>query len=172
MINQTVQQFTDAVRLYAAAPNADTLLNLNRHALPLMTVAQEPVWKPVDAPYTFAESFSRIRVVCDRRLNGEEALRLAGCIAYALRAGMAGDDIGQPEISYAVTEGGIAFTILEADYDSESSIRTEPNPANAFALARLFLFQGTPLRKTSRVGPCGTRLVEGIAPCNVSIYVC
>ena len=171
MTNQTPQQFESAVRLYAAAPNAETLLNLNRHALPLMTALREPAWKPVDSPDAFTESFSRIRVVADRRLDVDESLRLAGCLAYALRASLAGDDMGQPEVSYAVAEGGATFTVVEADYDGDSSIRTEPDPAEAFALARLYIFQGTPLRKTNRVAPCGTRLVEGVAPCNITIYV-
>ena len=166
------QQFESAVRLYAAAPNAETLLSLNRYALPLMTAApREPVWKCVDSPNAFAEPFSQIRVMADRRLDADELLRLAGCLAYALRASLAGDDVGQPEVSYAVAEGGATFTVVEADYDSDSSIRTEPDPAEAFALACLYILQGTPLRKTNRVGPRGSRLVEGIAPCNITIYV-
>ena len=172
MTSQTAQQFEAAVRLYAAAPNAETLLNLNRHALPLMTAAsREPTWKSVDSPNAFTEPFSRIRVVADRRLDENEFLRLAGCLAYALRASLAGCDMGQPEVSYAVAKGGATFTVVEADYDGDSSVRTEPDPAKAFALACLYIFQGTPLRKTSRVGPCGSRLVDGIAPCNITIYV-
>lgn len=172
MTSQIALQFEYAVRMYAAAPNAETLLNLNRHALPLMTAAsREPAWKSVDSPNAFTEPYSHIRIVADRRLDVDEPLRLAGCLAYALKASLAGEYMGQPEVSYAVAESGATFTVVEAYYDSDSSIRTKPDPAKAFALACLYIFQGTPLRKTSRVAPCGTRLVKGIAPCNITVYV-
>ena len=169
----TIALYDAAVKLYADAPSAETLLNLNRHALALLNAAQEILWKPVDGPDTFAEPFSRIRVVCDRRLDEGEVECLAGCLGYALRATLAGDDLGQPETTYALIEGGAAFTIIEADYDSDSSIRTEPDPAQAFDAARLYITQGTPVRQTDRAGwgTRGTSLVEGITPCNLSFYV-
>ena len=171
---QTIAQYDAAVRLYADAPSAETLLNLNRHALPLLNAVQGPTWKSVGAPDAFDESFSRIRVVCDCRLNEGEVERLAGCLVYALRATLAGDDLGEPETTYALIEGGAAFTIVEADYDSDSSIRTDPDPAQAFDAARLYITQGTPVRQTDRAGwgTRGTRLVEGIAACNLTFYVC
>ncbi len=173
MNSQTIAQYDAAVRLYADAPSAETLLNLNRHALPLLNAVQGPAWRAVDGPDAFAGSFTRIRVVCDRRLSDDEVTRLAGCLAYALRATLAGDDMGEPEAAHALISGGAAFTIMEADYDSDSSIRTDPNPAQAFIAARLFILEGTPLRCTDRAGrgTTGTRLVEGIAPCNLTFYV-
>ena len=170
---QTIALYDAAVILYADAPSAETLLNLNRHALALLNAAQGPTWKSVEAPDAFAESFNRIRVVCDRRLDEGEVECLAGCLGYALRATLAGDDLGQPETTYALIEGGAAFTIIEADYDSDSSIRTEPDPAQAFDAARLYITQGTPVRQTDRAGwgTRGTRLVEGIVSCNLSFYL-
>ena len=157
MTSQIAQIFTDVAHRYTSARRRDA--------------AWEDAWKSVDAPDAFAESFSRIRVVCDRRLNASEAEQMAGCLAYALRAGLAGDEMGQPEVSYAIAKDGIKLTVLEADYDSESTIRTDPNPSETFALARLYISEGTPIRKTNRVAASGTRLVEGISPCNLSIYV-
>lgn len=170
---QTIAQYDAAVRLYADAPSAETLLNLNRHALPLLNAAQGPIWKPVDVPDTFAESFTRIRVVCDRRLDDDEVERLAGCLGYALCATLAGNDLGEPETTYALIEGGAAFTVVEADYDSDSSIRTDPDPAQAFDAARLYITQGTPVRQTDRAGwgTRGTRLVNGIAACNLTFFI-
>ena len=125
---QTIAQYDAAARLYADAPSAETLLNLNRHALPLLNAAQGPIWKTVDAPDAFAESFSRIRVVCDRRLDEGEVELLAGCLGYALRATLAGDDLGDPETTLALIEGGAAFTIVEMNYDSDSSHPHGPRP--------------------------------------------
>ena len=173
MTSSTAYLFNDAASLYAAAPSPKTLLNLNRYAMPLLTATREPAWKSVDSPETFTMPFTRIRIVCSRRLDAEEALRVAGFAAYALRATLAGEELGQHVVSFAVADNGsgAAFTIIEADYDSDTSIRTEPDPNQAFALARLFAAEGTPARRTNRVGPCGTRLIERVGGCNVAFFV-
>lgn len=84
---------------------------------------------------------------------------------------LVGDDLERPVMSHVVTDTGGMVSVLKADYDSASSIRSDPDPAQAFVLAYDYIFQGTPVRKTNRIGPSGTRLVEGIAPCNITIYV-
>ena len=105
---------------------------------------------------------TRLSRVVAGHLTPDEMTRVTGCVGYALRATLAGDDLGQPVVSYMVERGRVTATILEMSYDSSTSIRTEPEPASAFELARQYVAEGTPRRKTSRSGSVGSRLVEGI----------
>ena len=62
---------------------------------------------------------------------------------------------------------------MEFAWDSTSSTRTTPDYSEAFSKAREFVFEGTPLRTTDREGKGtkDTRLVEGIALCNLSFFL-
>src|SRR5579884_2220951 len=107
-------QFDAAARAYAADPNPTTLLHLNRRALPLLdTARQEHAWMPIDAPDALAGDFYAVRVVCDRRLDAEEVSRLSGCLGYALRCTLAGEDLTDPTV-FSLSDGAtnLPFWIL------------------------------------------------------------
>ena len=107
------------------------------------------------------------------RLGQEEVRRFCGCLGYALKATLAGDELGEPEVCYPAAGGAIAFTVMEFAWDSQSTTRTDPNYSEAFSKAREYIFAGTPLRTTDREGKGtkDTRLVEGIALCNLSFFL-
>ena len=164
------QEFDRLVAAYKADPTPNGLQALLRVALYL---EPEPTWRHVRGKEAFATPFVEIRAVCDRILGGEEVRRLSGCLGYALKATLAGQELGDPFTCYPVADGRIAFTVMEFAYASASSTRTDPDFFQAFATARTYLFEGTPVRTTDREGKGtkDTRLVEGIARCNLSLYV-
>lgn len=180
LTSDLVRQFDAAAQAYKAAPDALRLLRLNQSAIPLLNAAQETPWRAAPDGMTgdtlLACDFSAIRVVCDRRLDLPDIERLTGCLAYALKATLAGEELGEPSVEFACSPGGsVAFTVVEFAYDAARSIRTEPDPIEAFRIAREYLQSGgTPVRTTNREGPGtqGTRLVEGLSvPCTVTFYV-
>ncbi|HZO89489.1 MAG TPA: hypothetical protein VFB38_14270 [Chthonomonadaceae bacterium] len=166
-------QFDAAARAYAADPNPTTLLHLNRRALPLLdTARQEHAWMPIDAPDALAGDFYAVRVVCDRRLDAEEVSRLSGCLGYALRCTLAGEDLTDPTV-FSLSDGATTFTVLDFGYDATKSRRSDPDFQGAFDLAREMIVSGTPIRTTNRAGwgTRGTRLVDGIGPIRLLFYV-
>jgi hypothetical protein len=114
-------------------------------------------------------------VLVERRLNEEEISRLSGCLGYALRQTLAGEDLSEPSgfLLSTFPADGRQATILEYAYDSTKSRRDDPDYALAFELAQEYVFSGSPIRTTDRAGAGtkGTRLVEGIAPCHLSFFV-
>lgn len=168
---------------YKAAPNAHTLLSLNKAAIPLMSqVVRDKPWKMVgsatigDTGSTIACDFTAIRVVADVRLDAVNIMRLAGCLGYALKATLVGDELGEPSASYAQTkeDTGVMFTLIEFAYDASSTARTRPDVRRAFEVARDTILNGSPIRTTDRegAGTRNTRLAEGItAPANLTFYV-
>jgi len=185
LTSDLIRQFDAAAQAYKAAPDARTLLRLHQCALPLLLNAapQETPWRRVPDGTATGDSlllacdFTAIRVVCDRRLDWPDIGRLAGCLAYALKATLAGEELGEPAVEFACSPAGgsLAFTVVEFAYDASRSIRTEPDPIEAFRVAREYLLSGgTPVRTTNREGPGtqGTRLVEGLfSPCSLTFYV-
>jgi len=166
-------QFQAAARAYAADPNPTTLLHLNRRALPLLdTAPQEPAWTPIDAPGALADDFYGVRVVCDRRLDADEVSRVSGCLGYALRCTLAGEDLSDPTVFY-LSNAATTFTVLDFGYDATKSRRSDPDFQGAFDLAREMIVAGTPIRATNRAGwgTKGTRLVDGIGPVRLLFYV-
>lgn len=163
-------EFDRAVAAYKATLGAGQLQELLRCAL---TLEPEERWQHVRGKDTFENPFKEIRAVCDRNLSLEEVKRLAGCLGYALKATLAGEELSEAQVSYPVWEGRILFTVLEFGYNSASSARSAPDAFSAFMQARQFIFEGTPLRTTDREGKGtkDTRLVEGIPKCNLSLYV-
>ena len=164
------EPFDKAVRAYKTDPNPANLKTLLLYAVPL---EPETRWRNMRAPGALTVPFTELRAVCDRALDGEEVRRLAGCLGYALKATLAGDELGEPSVCYPVAEGRIMFTVMEFRWDSQSTTRTEPNYSEAFSKAREYIFEGTPLRTTNRegAGTKDTRLVEGIALCNLSFFL-
>ena len=131
----------------------------------------ESVWRRVDDPQALDDSFTAIRVVTAGHLDLVEVACVFCCLGYALRATLAGEEEGMPAVSFVVEQGRVAATVLVLSYDCTKSIRTNPDPKLAFELAHQYVREGTPLRKTSRTGPIGTRLVEGIGLRRVEFYV-
>ena len=137
------QEFNRIVAAYKADPNPNGLQALLRVAL---YREPEPTWRHVRGKEAFATPFAEIRAVCDRILGGEEVRRFAGCLGYALKATLAGQELGDPFTCYPVADGRIAFTVLEFGYASASSTRTDPDFFQAFATGRQYVFEGTPVR--------------------------
>jgi hypothetical protein len=179
------QAFNDASTAFAARPNPLTFVELQRASLALLTrhgntfatASAQPAppvapWRPVEDPAAFAGGFKEIRVVCDTDLDDEEVFQVAGCLGYALREILAGEDLSEPTV-YRPSDGDFTLTVLDFAWDSRSSIRTNPDPAWAFEVAKVYVYEGTRARTTTRVGPVGSRLVEGIGRdrCNVSFFV-
>ena len=186
--------FEAAVAAYVATPNPLTLLALNKRAIPLMeAIPTLQPWRPVseqNGPQMSCD-FTAIRVICDRKLDDAEVNRLSGCLAYALKATLAtGDDaLSEPHVEFAETPIDspvpLTFTLLEYAFDASRTIRTDPDSTAAFAAARQYILEGTPIRATDRegVGTRNTRLLEGIGnnigmpgpsmsmPCNITFYV-
>lgn len=177
MNTQPQKQFMSAVYTFAAAPSAETLLLLNKAAIPLMELPNvtPPAWKSVDAPDALSGDFAEIRVLADRRLDGKEVSRLSGCLGYALRQSLAGEDLSEPSVFCLRDHPADTHqvTVLEYAYDSTKSQRDDPDFAAAFDLAQEYVMSGSPVRTTNRAGAGskGTRLVDGIAPCLLAFQV-
>lgn len=113
-----------------------------------------------------AGDFYEIRVTTDRGLIYDEIRCLSGCLGYALREVLAGESLSEPTVTFERGPKDRArATVLEYGYDSTKSRRDDPNYTLAFETARAYIADGTPVRRTDRVGAGtqGTRLVEGLA---------
>ncbi len=103
--------------------------------------------------YSFTVRFPRL-------LSTDEISRASGCIGYALRETLAGEDLSDPQVGFALC----GATVLSFDYDSTKSRRDDPDSLLAFERAAAYIVLGTPIRKTNRAGfgTKGTSLVDGI----------
>jgi hypothetical protein len=120
------------------------------------------VWSTVKDQMELWGEFNEIRVEIDAELTGEGVYRASGLLGYALSP-LKGDRLGDPRVSTVIyAETGKKHTVLEYDWDSASSERTNPNYLGALANVALFLKEGSPVRKTDRAGVPGTRLVKGL----------
>ena len=164
------QEFDRAVLDYKADPGPANLKTLLLYAV---TLERETPWRNMRAKGALTVAFTQIRALCDRALTEEEVRRFAGCLGYALKATLAGDELGEPTVCYPAAGGTISFTVMEFSWGSTSSTRTAPDYSEAFCKAREFVFAGTPLRTTDREGKGtkDTRLVEGIPLCNLSFFL-
>lgn len=171
--------FDKAASAYQAAPNAHTLLSLNKAAIPLMAeVPKDKPWRQISflPNDTVSCDFSAIRVVVDKRLVEDDVQRLAKCLGYGLKATLVGEELGEPSASYTAGEedDGLVFTLVEFSYNASSTIRTKPDGKRAFEVARDTILKGSPIRTTDREGPgtMNTRLAEGISvSANLTFYV-
>ncbi|GAB4453446.1 MAG: hypothetical protein OHK0029_06280 [Armatimonadaceae bacterium] len=170
----TMNDFDTAVRVFRARPCLDTLN--------LMTLAGRQVlmdgqragilpgfeWCRVPGPFV-PEDFQEIRLVFDRELSGDELRRASGCLGYALRIYLGGEDLSEPTVVSLPGQPTVALY----RYDSTKAIRSEPDIAEAVCVARHYLEEGTPVRTTNRAGEGtrGTRLVDGLGPVRVDFAV-
>jgi hypothetical protein len=164
------EQFDAACLAYKADPCPSNLKALLLYAVSLEPEAR---WRNMRAPGALTVPFIQMRAVCDRALAEEEVRRFSGCLGYALKSTLAGEELDDPIVCYPVAGGKIAFTVMDYRWDSLSTTRTDPDYSQSFSRAREYVFAGTPLRTTDREGKGtkDTRLVEGIAPCNVSFFL-
>jgi hypothetical protein len=110
-----------------------------------------------------------VRAEFDRVLTTDEAMEASGAIGYALRIYIAGEELSLPTIELSA-EGK---TVLTYGYDSTKTRRDDPNHEEAFDMARTYIVEGSPVRKTDRAGrnTAGTRLCKGIGAVGVVFYV-
>jgi hypothetical protein len=110
-----------------------------------------------------------VRAEFDRVLTTDEAMEASGAIGYALRIYIAGEELSLPTIELS-SEGK---TVLTYGYDSTKTRRDDPNHEEAFGMAKTYIVEGSPVRKTDRAGrgTAGTRLCKGIGTVGVTFYV-
>lgn len=108
--------------------------------------------------------FYDFRVHVNRILSEDEVMRASGCIGYALKQHIKGEELSLPEVTYIPNA-----TLLDFHYDSTKTQSDDPDFGLAFFDAETYVREGTPIRKTNRAGAGtkGTRLVEGIGDCEV-----
>ncbi|WP_295822399.1 hypothetical protein [uncultured Deinococcus sp.] len=115
------------------------------------------------------DDFYTLSVLIDRALTSDDIARVSGCIGYALRQTLAGEDLSDPVT--VILRG--ASTLITYWYDSTKSRRDDPDHEGALRLAARYIVEGSPIRTTNRAGAGtqGTRLVSGIGPCTVTFDV-
>lgn len=123
---------------------------------------------PVTIPEV-SEDFDTITLRVGRALSDAEVAQVGGCLGYALRVHVAGEDLGEPES--VVRSCG--QTVIHYWYDSTKAQRSDPDPQHAFQVAAGFIVEGTPVRRSNRAGPgtAGTRLIEGIGAVALAFQV-
>ena len=134
------QEFNRVVAAYKAEPTPTGLQALLRVALYL---EPEPTWRHVRGKEAFAVAlWGDTRRLRPHPGRGGGNARFTGCLGYALKAMLAGQELGDPFVCYPVADGRIAFTVLEFGYTSASSTRTDPDFFQAFATARTVHLRG------------------------------
>ena len=131
------------------------------------TLAASRRWLPLEE---HPGNWKEIRVEIDRELTVSQVLRAAGALGYALREHLVGDPLSLPRVALSTEPD---TTILEFEYDSTKSKRSDPDYFEAFDAAMDYIEEGSPIRTTDRRGPGtqGTRLVEGIGPIGMRFLV-
>ena len=117
-----------------------------------------------------AGSWYGIRVEFDSYLTDGQVRAAAGCMGYALRQTLHGEELSEP-LSIKRTRDG--RTIARFGYDSTKGRSDDPDDNAAFELATRYLIEGSPVRSTDRAGrgTRGTRLCEGIGPVATRFWV-
>lgn len=107
-----------------------------------------------------------MHIITDRELSDHEILQASGCLGYALRECLRGDQLSDPEVVQKFDSPVHSELVIKYDYDTDSSQRSDPKAhyLEAFNLAKKYIFEGTPVRKTDQqgYGTRGTRLVDGL----------
>ena len=106
-----------------------------------------------------ATDFSEVKVVVERYLSDEEVWNLAGCLGYALRETLAGEQLSAPDV---IQSRRAQQTIIFFNYDSTKSRRDDSNVETAVDLALKYIHTGY-------ISAQGTRLNEGIGKCGIRI---
>lgn len=114
-------------------------------------------------PLREADEFSRIRMTFSSELGQIGIAVVSQCLGYALSATLAGEWLSDP-IEVTSPNELYPATVLEYYYDSTKSRRDDLHNDEAEELARKYIDEGTPTRKTDRAGKGtkGTRLVRGL----------
>ncbi len=115
------------------------------------------------------EDFDSVAVRVGRVLTDAEVSQVSGCIGYALRVLIAGEDLSDPMMILR-THGE---TYLTYWYDTTKGQRSARDGQAALELAAQYIVEGSPVRGTNRAGPntIGTRLIQGIGPVALTFYV-
>ena len=110
--------------------------------------------------------FSELRAEADRPLTPAEARRLAGLVGYGFRADFRGtESLGDYRSD---TNRSVVFYAHATDSQSRDINRA----FDSFMLNFPGLVtEGSPVRKTNRTGPKGTRLIEGIPGITVTFWL-
>ena len=108
MCTNKVREFNIACATMKAAPSVKAALALQVAALsliepaaptvPYLRVSPRQDWITVDSPDAFVSDFYEVRVCIGRHLTADEVARVAGCIGYALRQELAGEDLSDPHV--------------------------------------------------------------------------
>lgn len=116
--------------------------------------------------------WDQIRVEVERRLPTDQVRQLAGCVGYALRQVLHGEELSEP-VKIAWKGRTNEKSIVRFYYDSTKSRSDDPKEAEAFELAARYIAEGTPVRTTDRAGAGtkGTRLCEGVGQVKVKFWV-
>lgn len=112
------------------------------------------------------DDFYILAVTIDRALTPEEVQQVSGCIGYGLTR-LAGESLSDPVT--VITRAG--QTTITYWYDTTKARSENYGVETALADAARYIVDGTPIRRTDRNGPAGTRLIEGIGPCSITFRV-
>lgn len=115
-------------------------------------------------------SWYEIRAEFDAILTDSQVYQAAGCIGYALRQVLRGEELSEP---VKVSRKRAGRTVVKFGYDSTKSRSDDPDDNEAFELAARYVVEGSPIRTTDRAGAGtrGTRLAEGIGPVTARFWV-
>ena len=135
----------------------------------------------------WGDHFYEIRVDVSQRLDENEIALLSGCLGYALREQVRGEDLSIPnaeeviagvQVPSSMTHhgapplGAVVGLRLYYSYDTSKTRSDDPLFNEAFRKATEYIQNGTPRRKTNRSGPnrMGTSLVKGIGRVPLRIF--
>ena len=115
-------------------------------------------------------SWYGIRAEFDSYLSDSQVRQAAGCIGYALRQEIRGEELSEP---LKITRTANGRTIARFSYDSTKTRSDDPDEARAFELAAQYVREGSPVRTTDRAGhgTRGTRLCEGLGNVSARFWV-
>jgi hypothetical protein len=119
---------------------------------------KEAKWTPLHE----SDWFYNLRVtVRDNLIPPDEVDRLVGCVGYALKEVVRGEEADHLKTTHDVLRNR---TRVHIGYDSTKTRSDDPDFAEAERKIKQYICEGTPLRKTNRAGEGtkGTRLVEGL----------
>jgi len=128
------------------------------HKFSLLKVKPANEWIPVK---DYTDFFSEIKCVITGLgcyLDEEDISAISGCIGYAMRKVIRGEDLSNPEV--ILNEDEVAT--ITYYYDSTKTQSDDPDFIEAFEKAKQYIIQGTPVYKSNRIGKIGERLIYGL----------
>lgn len=116
-------------------------------------------------PLNIDNDFYAIRIRADQALDDDDARTLFGAIGYAFAQHFRGERLGEPQ-RIGPNEWAAWYDITKSRSDDWLHRLDD-----AVTDAKRYAVEGSPPRKTSRGGPIGSRLVEGLGrPIRFEIY--